>query len=50
MGAGGGGSIVDCVVSCFDGITGSGRAGIASSDEDVSIAMLVVVLRPERRV
>lgn len=40
-GAGGGGSIAECVAGAFDGRIGSGKAGIASSDDDVSIVMFV---------
>ena len=41
---GGGGSMAECVVGAFDGMTGSGRAAIASSEEDVSIVICVVDL------
>ena len=46
----GGGSIAECVIGCFDGIIGSGKAGMASSAEDVSIVILVVDLGDGRKV
>lgn len=46
---GGGGSIAECVEG-FDESTESGRGGIASSADEVSIVMLAVVLGVVRRV
>ena len=48
-GAGGGGSMVECVIGDLEGIMGSGKAGMASSDDEVSIVMLVVDLGVKRR-
>lgn len=48
--AGGGGSIAECVVDCFEGSTASGNGGIASSEDEVSMVMLTVALMFGRRV
>ena len=45
---GGGGSIAECVEG-FDESRESGKGGIASSADEVSIVMLEVVLGVERR-
>lgn len=47
---GGGGSIAECVVGCLEGMMGSGKAAIASSEEDVSIVIWVVLLEEGRSV
>ena len=44
IGATGGGSIVECETGADVGKTDSGRAGIASSEEEVSMVILTVVL------
>lgn len=48
IGADGGGSMAECVVGDLEGIIGSGRAGMASSDDEVSIVILVVCFVAER--
>ena len=40
----GGGSIEACAVGGFEGMTGSGREGISSSIEDVSMVICLVVV------
>ena len=44
----GGGSIADCVTGAFEGTTGSGKAGMASSVEEVSIVIWTVFLGVSR--
>lgn len=46
----GGGSMDECEVGAFDGIAGSGKAGISSSLEEVSMVICLVVGIAWRRV
>ena len=46
---GGGGSIAELLVDCLEESTASGKGAMASSDDEVSIVMLTVVLAVGRR-
>ena len=48
--AGGGGSMGEWAGGCLDGTTGSGNKAIASSPDDVSMVICVVVFGAVRRV
>ena len=40
----GGGSMAECVIGALDGTAGSGKAGMASSADEVSMVICVVAL------
>lgn len=46
---GGGGSIAELLVDCLEESTASGKGAMASSEDEVSIVMLTVVLAVGRR-
>lgn len=47
---GGGGSIAELLIECLEESTASGRGAMASSEDEVSIVKLTVVLGVGRRV